>query len=71
MSIEHPSTPQYWDYYTAPDSPILRGLGVTDRQLRRAREQGKLSGIKLAGKVQFSDEHLREFLERSTFRAVR
>lgn len=70
MSVKHP-TPQYWDYNTAPDSPILQGMGVTTRQLRRWVDQGKVSHLKIGGKIRFSEEHLRELVERSTVHAVR
>lgn len=64
-------TEQYWTYESAPESPILRGMGISSRQLRRWVEQGKLSHIKPGNRVLFSEGHLRELVERATVRAVR
>ena len=65
------NTEQYWTYTSAPDSPTLRGMGITSRQLRRWVEQGKLSHIKPGNRVIFSEALLRELVERSTVNAVR
>ncbi|QEO15613.1 helix-turn-helix domain-containing protein [Agromyces intestinalis] len=65
------NTEKYWTYDTAPDSPVLQGMGITSRQLRRWVEQGKLSHIKPGNRVLFSEAHLRELVERSTINAVR
>lgn len=70
MNSKNP-TPQTWTYETAPNSPHLSGTGITTRQLRRWTEQGKVSHLKLGNRVVFTDEHLRELIERATVRAVR
>jgi excisionase family DNA binding protein len=62
---------KFYTYDTAPNAPELRGMGITSRQLRRWVEQGKLSHVKPGNRVLLSSTHLREFVERSTNRAVR
>jgi predicted site-specific integrase-resolvase len=63
---------KYWGYEDAPDSPVLKGTGITSRQLRRAVQLGKISYIKpTGGRVLFAAEHLEQFLARSAVQAVR
>lgn len=62
---------RYWNYRTAPTSPVLAGTGITERQLRRATSLGRLSYTRPGLVVLFSDEHLRDWLERSTVKATR
>lgn len=63
--------PKYYTYDTAPDSPQLRGMGITPRQLKRAVETRRLSCIKTGLRVLFTEEQLAEFVEKSTLRAVK
>lgn len=63
--------PTFYTYKTAPESPVLRGMGISTRQLQRAVQLGRLSHIKPGAQVLFSDEHLRDWIERSTVPAVR
>jgi len=68
MSMDKPT---YYTYKTAPESPALRGLGISTRQLQRAVHLGRLTYIKPGTQVLFSDDHLRDWIERSTVLAVR
>lgn len=63
--------PRYWTYATAPDSPALAGMGITERQLRRATQTGKLSYVRPGLRVLFSEDDLLDWLERSRVRATR
>lgn len=72
MDRKKDNTEKYYTYETAPaESPILRGMGITPRQLKRWVEQGKLSHVKPGNRVLISEAHLRELVERSTINAVR
>lgn len=73
MASPTPDQPptRYWTYKTAPGSPLLAGTGITERQLRRATTLGRLTYTRPGLVVLFSDDHLREWLERSTVKATR
>lgn len=60
----------YYTYDTAPDSPALRGSGLTRRQLQRAVQAGKLTCIRTGSRVLFTEEMLQDWLDRSTVKAV-
>lgn len=65
------STPRH-TYDSAPvESPVLQGMPVTPRQLKRAVELGKLSRTKFGLRVLLSDDDLQEWLDRATVKAVR
>jgi excisionase family DNA binding protein len=42
----------------------------TPRQVRRWRSEGKISCVRMGGRVQFTKQQLDEFIERSTITAV-
>lgn len=65
------ATPAFYTYETAPGSPTLQGMGITERQLRRAVATGKISYSKPGLRVIFSEDNLREYIERSAVKAVR
>lgn len=52
--------PTLHDFATAAEM-----LGVSEHTLRRWTAQKRIGHYKLGGRVRFTDEHLREFLERS------
>jgi hypothetical protein len=46
-------------------------MGITERQLRRAVATGKISYSKPGLRVIFSEDNLREYIERAAVKAVR
>lgn len=60
-----------WSYSTAPTSPILGPLCLSERQLRRWVEQRKVDHLKIGHRVFFTDEHLRSLVDSLTVKAVR
>ncbi|GAA1742512.1 hypothetical protein [Microbacterium paludicola] len=63
--------PQLWTYATAPGSPILAPLGISERQLRRMVENRKVDHLKIGHRVFFTDDHLHALVESFTVRAAR
>lgn len=63
--------PRYWTYQTAADSPVLKGFGVTLGQLKHAVHTGRLGFIRFGQRVYFTEDHLREWIKKSTVDAVR
>jgi excisionase family DNA binding protein len=60
-----------YSFKTAPESRWLKPWAVTERQLRRAAQAGRISFVRIGNQVQFSDDNLREFLESRTVQAQR
>lgn len=65
MDSRQPALPMYYTYETAPDSPELRGTGVTTRMLRRLVEQKKIPHHKFGLRTTFSSDDLRAFVDAS------
>ena len=70
-SVTRPAEVELWSYATAPASPILKPLNLSERQLRRWVEQRKVDHLKIGHRVFFTDEHLRTLVDSLTVKAVR
>lgn len=68
---ETPSAERLWTYDDAPESPALKPLAVTSRQLKRWVVQRRVDHLKIAHRVYFTDEQLAALAESFVVRAVR
>lgn len=62
---------ELWTYDSAPNSPALKPLRISSRQLRRWTEQRRVDHLKIAHRVYFTDEQLAALAESFVVRAVR
>jgi excisionase family DNA binding protein len=65
-----PAEPVY-TYEDVVTSPAWDGIPVTERQVRRWCEQGRLTHVKLGNRVTIRERDIVEFVERATRPAVR